>query len=33
MTDPVLTQVAIHAFLDVVWPILPPTMWEMLAYV
>lgn len=31
--DPVLVQVAIHSVLDVVWPILPPSTLEQLAWV
>lgn len=28
-----MTQIAIHAVLDVVWPLLPPALLEQLAYV
>lgn len=32
-TDPVLSQIAVNALLDVVWPLLPPEVLEQLAYV
>lgn len=31
--DPVLVQVAVNSFLDVVWPILPASTLEQLAWV
>lgn len=31
--DPVLAQIAINAFLDIIWPLLPPPVLEALAYV
>lgn len=31
--DPVTTQIAIHAVLDVMWPLLPPHVLTQLAYV
>ena len=31
--DPVTTQIAIHAVLDVMWPLLPPPVLTQLAYV
>lgn len=33
MFDPSLVQVAVHAFLDVVWPVLHPELIKELAYV
>lgn len=33
MNNPVQTQLALHAVLDVIWPILPPHVLEALAYV
>lgn len=33
MNNPVQTQLALHAVLDVIWPILPPHFLEALAYV
>lgn len=33
MADPVTTQLAINAMLDVIWPILPPHVLAQLAYV
>lgn len=31
--DAVIAQIAIHAMLDVIWPLLPPTTIDALAYV
>ena len=33
MNTAVMTQIAIHAVLDVVWPLLPPAVLAQLAYV
>ena len=33
MNTAVMTQIAIHAVLDVIWPFLPPVVLQQLAYV
>lgn len=31
--DPITAQIAIHAALDIIWPLLPPAVLQQLAYV